>query len=525
MLDSVTAPRSSFHLPTVLGIAAAILAQALDSKILTPVLPLIRGDFALSPDDGNWIGIVYLMFNFALLPLSPWLVERFGRRRVILTSLCGFILSAVGSASAANFSMLLVARAVQGACGAGLISTCHASLREAFPDSHVGRGQVAFIGSFVGAPLVLGPFIGGLLFDNQVSWRWTFVIEGLIGIAALAICRRLLPERAPSNTRLKLDIAGAILLAASLAPLQYILYQGDRFGWWGASTICALSGFSAIAFMCFIAWEIRPNDAPLVDFRMFARRPIEAAAAVLVFPVGVCLAASVALIVGFVQQLLGFTATMAGELVVIRALALIPFAVLAGVVMDRRRPPAQIVVSLGLLLLAVACLMQFYTTTTGADFSTTIIALIVGGIAIGPTIVPLLWRVFQAIPRMSIETLRVATVVDLMLQLGTVAATAVIATAIDDRFAFHYEALRSTATLSRLSAIALPPHVNASSLLTGLVTQQAYALAFADGALITGVIALAALPLALSLRQRPGNRATGSASRASSAGRALLDRV
>jgi hypothetical protein len=97
--------------------------------------------------------------------------------------------------------------------------------------------------------------------------------------------------------------------------------------------------------------------------------------------------------------------------------------------------------------------------------------------------------------------LRVATVFDLMLQLGTVVATAAIAAAIDDRFAFHYDVLRSTETLSRLSAIALPPHVNASSLLSGLVAQQSYALAFADGALITGLVAAVALPLALCLRR------------------------
>jgi hypothetical protein len=144
-------------------------------------------------------------------------------------------------------------------------------------------------------------------------------------------------------------------------------------------------------------------------------------------------------------------------------------------------------------------------TTTGADFATTIVALIVGGIAIGPTIVPILWGIFRAIPRASVETLRVATVVDLMLQLGTAAATAVIATTIDRRFAFHYDVLRSTETLGRLSTIVLPPHINAGALLSGLVAQQSYALAFADGALITAAIAVVALPLALLLRHRPSD--------------------
>jgi hypothetical protein len=87
--------------------------------------------------------------------------------------------------------------------------------------------------------------------------------------------------------------------------------------------------------------------------------------------------------------------------------------------------------------------------------------------------------------------------------LGTVVATAVIATAIDDRFAVHYDALQSTATLSRLQAIALPPHVNAGSLLAGLAAQQSYALAFADAALITAAIAIVAVPLTFFLRPSP----------------------
>ena len=505
MAASVVASRISrsagrTSLVTILGIAAAVLAQSLDAKALAPVLPLIRSDFAVSPDDGDWVAIIYLMFNVALLPLSPWLVERFGRRRVILTSLCGFIGSALASASAADFTMLVMARALQGASGAGLISTCHAAFRESLPDSHIGRSQVAFVGSFVGAPLVIGPVLGGLLFDNQLSWRWIFVIEASIGLVALAMCRHALPERQPTEGRFALNVVGAALLASALVPLQYIIYEGDRSGWWGDPNICALSAGSVVALIGFVVWQSRPGDTPLVDFRVFIRRPVAAVGAIIMFPVAVCLADSVALVVGFVQQLLGFTATLAGELIVIRAVALIPFAFLTGVIMDRRRASPQVVVSLGLVLLAIAGVMQANMTTTGADFATTTVALIVGGIAIGPTIVPILWGIFVAIPRAGVETLRVATVVDVMLQLGTVTATAVIATTIDQRFAVHFDALRSTETLGRLSTIAFPPHAHAAALLSSLVAQQSYALAFADGALITATIAVVALPLALLLR-------------------------
>jgi MFS transporter, DHA2 family, multidrug resistance protein len=484
----------------ILGIAAAVLAQSLDAKLLAPVLPLVRGDFGLTADEGSWIQIIYLMTNVAALPLSPWCVERFGGPRVVLASLGGFIACALVCACSPNLPVLLLGRALQGVCGAGLISTCHAAMREAFPESRLAAGQVAFVGAFVGAPLALGPFIGGTLVDAQASWRWIFVLEALVGIAGFVACRAVLREDTLRSAPRPLDIGGACLMALCLAPLQYVFVQGDRFGWFDDTSICAAAALTAAGFTAFAVWEWYA-DAPLFDLRALARRPRIAIGAALIFPIGVCLVASVAIVTGFVQQLLGFTATMAGELVLIRAASFIPFAFLFGALIDRRRLAPQILVPPGLTMLAVACVMQASVTTTGTDFVAALAALIVGGVAIGPVIIPLLWSVFRAVPRDGNATVRAATVIDLALQLGTVAAGAVVVTILDRRFAFHFEMLRSTVTRARLAIVALPPHANRGGLL-GLVTQQAYALAFADAALVIGAIALAAFPLALLLRRR-----------------------
>jgi DHA2 family multidrug resistance protein len=487
--------------PAIVGIALATLGQSLDAKLLGPVLPLMRGDLALTIDEGNWIAIVYLMANFAVLPLSPWLVERFGRRRVMLTCIAGFIVGALCSSIAVSTPMLLVARAAQGAFGGGLISTSHAALREMFPDSKIGHSQLVFAGSFIGAPSALGPLIGGAFFDSQTSWRWMFVVEAVVAVAAFALCRQWLPERKPAQDRMPFDATGFILLALALVPLQYVLFQGERYDWFNDGVISALVVLMACAFVCFVIWEARRKASAVIDVRYIFRRPLLMAGTVLMVPVGLCVVAIVSVIVDFVQRLLGFDATQAGELVFFRALVFMPFALAFGLLMDRRRPPARVLVMIGLTLLAIAGSLQAYATTTQADFLTVVVPLIIGGIAIGPTIVPLLWVLFRSVPRATVETLRAATSIDLAFQLGSVGATALIPSIIDRRFAFHFDVIRSELTQPRLTPIGLPMHTNVAGLLTSLATQQSYALAFADAALVVGVVALAALPIALLLRQ------------------------
>jgi MFS transporter, DHA2 family, multidrug resistance protein len=492
----------------IVGVALTTLSQSLDAKMLGPVLPLMRGDLALTIDESSWIAIVYLMANFAVLPLSPWLVERFGRRRVVLACLAGFVLGALLSAIAVGAPMLLVARVIQGAFGGGLISTSHAVLREMFPDSKIGAGQLVFAGSFIGAPSALGPLIGGAFFDTQTSWRWMFVVEALIAVTAFALCRNWLPERKPTRDRAPFDTIGFTLLAIALVPLQYVLFQGERYDWFNDAVISSLVALTVCAFVAFVIWEARMKGSPLIDVRYISRRPILIAGAVLMVPVGLCLVAIVSVIADFVQRLLGFTATQAGELVFLRALVFMPFALAFGVIMDRRRPPARVLVMIGLALLAIAGSMQAFTTTTQADFTAVVVPLIIGGIAIGPLFVPLLWVLFRSVPRATVETLRVATSIDLALQLGSAGTSALIPSIVDHRFAFHFDVIRSELTQPRLTPIGLPMHTNVVGLLTSLATQQSYALAFADAALVIGVVALAALPIALLLRQPARGDAT-----------------
>ncbi|HEY9181142.1 MAG TPA: hypothetical protein VIO32_10520, partial [Candidatus Baltobacteraceae bacterium] len=131
--------------------------------------------------------------------------------------------------------------------------------------------------------------------------------------------------------------------------------------------------------------------------------------------------------------------------------------------------------------------------TTDTSFSLVVKALAVSGLGIGPAIVPLLWWLFRKLP--SSATLHVAAVVDTALALGATAASALIPTVIDRRFQVHFSELRSRITLEHLFVTHIAPSGKAIRELAALVTQQSYALAFADVAFALTAIALLSIPL------------------------------
>ncbi|TAM60173.1 MFS transporter [bacterium] len=469
----------------IMGVAWATMAQALDGRMLAVTLPLVRGHLAATSDEGDWVAIAYLMANIAVLPLSPWLSAWLGRRRYYLLSLAGFAAAAFFCAFSTSIVELVWWRAVQGAFGAGLIAVSQAILRQALPEQKLGLSQVIFAGTFVGAPLALGPLIGGFLVDNDDSWRWTFLIVGMLALVSAFLCSRSLPEQETASRR-ELDWIGASLLAGALVPLQFVLYEGERYSWWSEPRIGLLVALSVAATAGFLAWELRtPN--PLIDRSLFAV-PVVAAGVLLIVPVATVLSAVVAIVLQFAEQSLHFTATLAGELTAVRALVFVPLVFLLGITMDRRPMPVRLLLFVGLGLLALSNVMQSFATTTAASFGTVIVSFAVGGIAIAPAVVPLLWSVLRAVPRS--QTLGITTMLGLGLQLGGEATPAIVQSVLAHRFAFHYQVLRSSATPSRLAFAHLPAHLHTVQILVRLITEQSYTLAFADVTLVVATIAM-----------------------------------
>jgi DHA2 family multidrug resistance protein len=157
------------------AIIAATLMQTLDTTIVNVALPIIQGNLGATLDEGSWVVTGYIISAVIVIPLTPWLQIRFGRRQYYGASIVGFTLASVMCGLSGSIQELIVWRIVQGLFGGGLIATAQAVLRDTFPKRLFGLSQGLFsIGAIVGP--AVGPTLGGWLTDN-VSWNWVFFIN------------------------------------------------------------------------------------------------------------------------------------------------------------------------------------------------------------------------------------------------------------------------------------------------------------------------------------------------------------
>lgn len=156
--------------------------QTLDTTISNVALPTIQGNLGASIDEATWVITSYTIAAIIVIPLTPWLQNRFGRKNYFCASIVGFTLASVACGLSDSLTMLVIARVVQGAFGGGLLATAQAILRDAFPPKQLAASQGIFaLGAIMGA--ALGPTLGGYLVDNS-TWNWCFDINVLAGMLA-----------------------------------------------------------------------------------------------------------------------------------------------------------------------------------------------------------------------------------------------------------------------------------------------------------------------------------------------------
>jgi len=477
------------------------MLEIIDTTIVNVALPNIQGNFGVSVDQGAWIVTGYIIANVIVIPITPWLQARFGRRAYYLASIGIFTVASIMCGLAGSFGQLVFWRLVQGAGGGGLISTSQAILRETYPPEEQGKAQGIFsLGVIVGP--ALGPVLGGIITDN-LTWRWAFFINIPIGLLAAAAVYAVLRNPAPPQKNKPLDWTGLALLALGLGSLQYVLDQGQQYDWLSDPNIRLFAIGAAAALVAFVVWTLR-SRIPVVDLHVLRYRQV-AAGSLLGAALGVSLYGSVLIIPQYVQNTLGFTATLSGETILVRALAIAVLTPLAALLAMRGRVDPRWQVFIGFVLLAVSNVMLATVTTSDSSFWTLGAALIVSGIGLSQIFVPLSIAVLGAVPPKDVPA--ASAFFNLARQVGGSIATAVLVTVLIRSVTHHQAALGSAVTLHAQSVqLYLQAHGGEHSLsalqnLANLVTQQAYVLSYADTARLTALLTLVLSPLVLLMRK------------------------
>jgi EmrB/QacA subfamily drug resistance transporter len=269
--------------PVLAVVSAAVFMASLDLFVVNIAFPDIQRDFAgTSLANLSWVLNAYtIVFAALLVPLGRT-ADRLGRRKFFVGGLLLFVAASACAAIAPSVEALVAARMVQAVGAAALMPTSLALLLAEIP----AQKRATAIGIWAatgGIAAAAGPPLGGLLV--QASWRWVFLINLPIGLAAAVAATRVLRESSGPEHSRKPDALGAGLLTVAVALLALGLVKGPDWGWTNDRTIAALAG-SAVGLAAFV-WRSAHHPAPVVELTMLRVRSFSmAATASLIFYAG-----------------------------------------------------------------------------------------------------------------------------------------------------------------------------------------------------------------------------------------------
>ncbi|MDB5041657.1 MAG: drug resistance transporter, EmrB/QacA subfamily, partial [Candidatus Eremiobacteraeota bacterium] len=484
----------------VAGVMLAALMQTLDTTITNVALPNIQGNLGASQDEGTWVVTAYTIAAIIVIPLTPWLQGRFGRKNYFLASIAGFTVASMLCAWSGSLDQLVGARVVQGAFGGGLLATSQSILRDSFPPKHLGLSQGIFaIGAVMGP--ALGPPLGGFLVDNA-SWNWAFEINLVPGTIAIVLLFLLLrdPE---AKRKLPIDAPGLALLAVMLGTLQYVLTEGERRDWLSDPAIAWSTAVCAFSFTGFAWWELFGTKTPVVDLRILTNRSV-AAGTILSMVIGVAALGSSYTLPQLTQGPLGFSPSLSGFLFLVRAfpimLATLPLVFLASKIDTR------ILVGFGFLVVGISSGLLASATTSDSSFGTFVLPLILSGIGIVTLYIPLSIAVLGATTPE--QGPKASSFLNLALQLGGSAGIAALTVFVDQREAFHSTILAGAATLGGLSDRGYAAGPAQITQLAHLIDTQSTVLSYADASYLIALLGVVCIPLVFLLRRPKTARRT-----------------
>src|SRR5690348_10059855 len=294
-------------------VTLATFMEVLDTSIANVALPHIAGNLSAGADQSTWVLTSYLVSNAIVLPLSGWFSGLLGRKRFYMACVALFTLSSFLCGLAPSLGVLVLFRIMQGAGGGGLQPSEQAILNDTFPLEKRGMAFAVYGVAVVVAPTI-GPWLGGWITDN-FSWRWVFYINVPVGNLSLLLTSFLVSDppymkKADLKAGFRIDYIRIGLNSLGLGSMQIILDKGQRDDWFASNFIVAFFALMLVGIIAGIVWEWREKE-PVVDLRMLKDRNF-AIATVTMFFLGFVLYSTTVLIPQLLQQLMGYTAQLAG---------------------------------------------------------------------------------------------------------------------------------------------------------------------------------------------------------------------
>jgi DHA2 family multidrug resistance protein len=496
-------------------VTLATFMEVLDTSIANVALPHISGNLSASADESTWVLTSYLVSNAIILPLSGWLSSLIGRKRFYMSCVALFTVSSFLCGLAPSLGILVLFRILQGVGGGGLQPSEQAILNDTFALEKRGMAFAVYGIAVVVAPTI-GPWLGGWITDN-FSWRWIFYINVPVGILSLLLTNWLVsdpPHMKRANIRegFRIDYIGIGLISLGLGSMQIILDKGERDDWLSSGFIQVFFVLMLVGIIAGIVWELRHKD-PVVDLRMLKDRNF-AVATLAMFFLGFVLYASTVLIPQFLQEMMGYTAELAG-------LALSP----GGAVIMLMMPVVGFLVSKvnTKYLITFGCTVSSLSLFVMAgwnlqiDYKHAVLARMMQSFGLAFLFIPINVSAFAFVPK---EKTNMGTgIINLARNIGASVGIATVTTLLQRRTQFHQSQLMEhvnsmsqafqaklhalTVAFSSSGAIGSGAASQAYGMIYGSVQRQAVMLAFIDNFHLLGIVFLIVIPVLMLLKRPP----------------------
>jgi MFS transporter, DHA2 family, multidrug resistance protein len=482
----------------IIGVMAASLLQILDTTIANVALPHMQSSLGATVDTVTWVLTSYIIASAVALPLTGWLADRIGARRLFIGSVAGFILASMLCGLAQNLEEMVLFRALQGVAGAFIAPLSQSFMLDATrPSRHPQIMAIWGMGIMIGP--ILGPILGGWLTETA-NWRWVFFVNLPVGLASLVILVAYLPKR-PKRER-RFDMTGFLLLAIALAAFQLMLDRGAQEDWLASAEIWVYL-LLTLSATWMVVIHFATARAPMFERSLFADRNFAIALAFMVV-IGIVMFAVMALLPPMLQNLFGYGVIDTGIVLMPRGVGILLSMQLSGLLI-RRGVDARPVVASGFLICAFS-LWQMAHWSLEVDEMHVIVSGLLQGLGMGLVFIPLQVSAFATLhPRLRTDG---SSLLNLFRSLGASAGISMMTVLLARNIQTSHADVGQNVTAATGSIIDFSTvdryqmaGDTAMALLDLEVNRQAAMIAYVDDFWLMMWITLAAAPLALLMRK------------------------
>jgi DHA2 family multidrug resistance protein len=476
----------------------ATIMQALDTTIANVALPHIQGSLSASQEQIAWVLTSYIVAAAIMTPLTGWLADRYGRRRVFLISVAGFTVASALCGLALNLPEMVLYRLLQGICGAALVPLSQALLLDINPPERHGQAMAIWgVGIMIGP--ILGPALGGWLTDNY-SWRWVFFINLPVGVFAFSGIWVFVREaRAASPSRF--DFFGFASLGVLVGAAQLMLDRGETKDWFSSTEIIVEAVLAAAALYLFIVHTVTAKRSFLSRALLTDRNFVTGT--IFMFFVGVVLYGTLALQPQMLQGLMDYPVITAGIVTAPRGIGTMVAMMIVGRIIGV--VDVRLIIFTGLSLTALS-LWQMTGFSLQMDMMPIIWTGLLQGFGLGFVFVPLSTVTFATLaPQRRTEG---SAIFSLMRNVGSSIGISVVEALLTEKTQILHASLAEHVSrdnpvlhepgMSQLYNLASPSGLAG---LNAMITRQAAMLAYLNDFWLMMLVCLGTLPLLLLLRR------------------------